>query len=260
MRRFGLMIVILLVVLGMTAFLWAPRWTPSRSAYPLQGIDVSAHQGEIDWAALPAQGVDFAYIKATEGGDFRDKAFARNWAGAAGAGIRQGAYHFFTLCRSGTEQAANFIRAVPVDGAGLPPAVDLEYLGNCGRRPTREQLHKELGDYLRLVEARYGRAAVLYLTQEFDRAYGITAAFDRPVWLRSIIFEPDFGSYNWTLWQASNFRRLEGVRGRVDWNALRTGLHQEYLFGGTAWPCPRFEPAKCRLPADAVLRHEQSSG
>src|SRR4051794_5467055 len=79
------------------AWTLAAAWHPSDSLYPLQGIDISHHQGAIDWARLPGQGVDFAYIKASEGGDHRDPAFAANWAGARKAGIRRGAYHFFTL-------------------------------------------------------------------------------------------------------------------------------------------------------------------
>jgi len=97
----------------LSARAYAPHWHPSDDLYPHQGIDVSHYQGRIDWRALPAQGVDFAYIKASEGGDLRDDAFAANWAGAERAGIARGAYHFFTLCRPGADQAANFIAAVP---------------------------------------------------------------------------------------------------------------------------------------------------
>ena len=222
MRRIGLVIVIL-AALVTTAFLWAPRWTPSRSAYPVQGIDVSAHQGAIDWAGLRGQGVDFAYIKASEGGDFRDSAFARNWAAAGRAGIRRGAYHFFTLCRPGADQAANFLAAVPDDPAALPAAVDLEFLGNCTKagRMTHADLRRELKTFLELVENRTGRPTLLYLTAEFDETYRVSASFDRPLWLRRIIFEPRFGARRWTLWQASNVRRLGGIDGRVDWNVAR---------------------------------------
>src|SRR5687768_3711582 len=96
----GIVIAPLLVVAGY-AVLGAKAWHPSEARYPTQGIDVSHHQGVIEWSLLSGQGVDFAYIKASEGGDFVDPAFARNWDGAGRAGIRRGAYHFFTLCRSG---------------------------------------------------------------------------------------------------------------------------------------------------------------
>lgn len=193
-------------------------WRPSERRYPYQGIDVSHHQGHIKWAKLPSQGVDFAYIKATEGSDHVDKRFLGNWSAADTAGIDRGAYHFFGLCSSGRAQAANFIRTVPYDSAALPPAVDLEFPGNCKRRPPRAKVHRELRDFLRIVEARYGKHAVLYLTPHFDKRYKISATFDRRLWLRSIKSKPKFGARPWHMWQASYTRRLHGVRGHVDWN------------------------------------------
>lgn len=170
---------------------------------------------------LPNAGVDFAYIKATEGGDYRDPMFAENWAGAKAAGIERGAYHFYSLCRPGAEQAANFIALVPRAPDALPPAIDLEYLGNCGKPVAVVAFQRELGIFIRLVELHYHRSVVLYLTDEFDRAYRVSAHFDRPLWLRSILREPRFGARPWTMWQASSFRRLPGISGRVDWNVVR---------------------------------------
>src|ERR687883_942901 len=63
-------------------------------ARPIQGIDVSRHQGRIDWASVSAAGTQFAFIKATEGGDHMDERFLENWQGAKAAGIPRAAYHF----------------------------------------------------------------------------------------------------------------------------------------------------------------------
>lgn len=209
-----------LAVLLLTAVgIWclAAGWHPWDRTYPRQGIDVSHHQGAIDWAVLPAQGVDFAYIKATEGGDYSDDRFALNWKSAARAGVPRGAYHFFTLCRPGADQAANFIATVPI-GLMLPPAIDLEFLGNCRSRMPAREVPAEVRTFVALVEARYNRRVILYLTREFDQAFGISTHLPNPLWLRSLVFEPGWSRRNWTLWQVSNFRRLRGVEGRVDWN------------------------------------------
>lgn len=189
--------------------------------YPRKGIDVSHHQGRIDWAGLPGQGISFAYMKATEGGSHRDRLFAANWAAAKAAGVDRGAYHYFTLCRSGADQAANFIATVPVDPAALAPAVDLEFLGNCGRRPSRDAFHADLAAFIRAVEARYGKQILLYLTDEFDRAYGVSARVNRPLWLRSLGREPDFGARPWSVWQLSHSKRIRGIATPVDWNVAR---------------------------------------
>ena len=71
----------------------------------VMGIDVSSHQRDIDWSQVSADGVGFAYIKATEGAGFTDSHFRSNWDGARAAGITPGAYHYFTLCSSGEKQA-----------------------------------------------------------------------------------------------------------------------------------------------------------
>ena len=219
--RWVLIALLLLAGAGIGAMLMAGHWTPSRSAYPVQGIDVSHHQGEIDWSQLPAQGVDFAYIKATEGGDFRDRLFPANWRGAGEAGIRRGAYHFFTLCRPGADQAANVIATVPREAGMMPIAVDLEYMGNCDQQVSVDQLHAELAAFIRAVEAHYGQPVILYLTREFDEAYQVSARVPRQLWLRRLVFEPAWTARPWTIWQVSNFRRLRGIEGRVDWNVWR---------------------------------------
>lgn len=207
--------------LAFAAYLYAGHWHPSDSRFPAQGIDVSHHQGAIDWRRLPEQGVDFAYIKASEGRDHRDRTFTANWTGARRAGIARGAYHFFTLCRPGADQAANFIAAVPAEPDALPPAVDLEYMGNCSRPVTSDRFHAELAAYISAVEAHYRKPVLLYLTAEFDRAYQVSARVDRPLWLRALIRQPGFGARPWLYWQVSNFRRLDGIEGRVDWNVRR---------------------------------------
>ena len=68
---------------------------PSKQDYPVRGVDLSYYQGNIDWDVLASQGVDFCFIKATEGIDHNDSQFAQNWETAQSAQIYVGAYHFF---------------------------------------------------------------------------------------------------------------------------------------------------------------------
>ena len=76
---------------------------------PVQGIDVSYFQGDIDWQKVGDAGVHFAYIKATEGGDRLDPKFIDNWRAAKQAGVARGAYHFMYWCRRANEQASWFM-------------------------------------------------------------------------------------------------------------------------------------------------------
>ncbi|VVC55113.1 Glycoside hydrolase family 25 (fragment) [Beijerinckiaceae bacterium RH AL1] len=90
---------------------------PAPTDFAIQGIDVSKYQGDVDWTAVANSGVRFAYIKATEGGDYLDEKFRQNWELSRASGIARGAYHFAYWCRPAQEQAAWFLANVPNDRA-----------------------------------------------------------------------------------------------------------------------------------------------
>jgi lysozyme len=205
----------LVPALGYLGFL---HYQPDRDRYPIRGIDVSHHQGRIDWAKVAADDVAFVYMKASEGGDHRDRRFVENWRGARAAGLDIGAYHFFTFCRAGAEQAKNFLAVAPADADALPPAVDLEFGGNCGRIPNGATMRRELDAFLAPVERAYGKSAVLYLTPEFFDAYRAHLPA-RALWRRSLLRAPD-ASPPWHLWQYHNRGRVDGIRGPVDLNVF----------------------------------------
>jgi lysozyme len=195
-----------------------PRYRPSLASGESYGVDVSHYQGEIDWRAVADDNIEFAYIKATEGRDWVDERFAANWSGARTAGIHVGAYHFFTLCRNGQDQAANFLRVVPINSADLPAAVDLEFPENCSQRPPIDVIHRELTVFLDTVEAATGHPVLIYVQDEFDDVYGIRAAFDSPSWQRSIRRRPS--DTRWVVWQFSYFADVAGIDGGVDMNVM----------------------------------------
>ena len=109
---------------------------PHPSDYPIHGIDVSKYQGDIDWSAVTGSGVKFAWIKATEGGDYADEKFAANWAAAKAAGVPRGAYHFVYWCRSPAEEIAWFEQHVPVEDDALPPVLDVEVDAELAHLPS----------------------------------------------------------------------------------------------------------------------------
>ena len=106
--------------------------------FGVHGIDISKYQGTIDWREVRRDGVSFAYIKATEGGDHHDATFLINWLAARDAGVARGAYHFYYWCRPAKEQLAWFKKHVPVDPTALPPVLDVEWTPfskTCPKRP-----------------------------------------------------------------------------------------------------------------------------
>ena len=222
-RRWPFVVVGALVVIGaIGAWVWfvrIPGYRPQLQSGERYGIDVSGHQGTIAWSRVASDNVSFAYLKATEGGDFVDDRFAANWQGAADAGLDRGAYHFFTLCRPGADQADHFLRTVPRDSKALPTAVDLEFVGNCSARPSRDALLYDLGVFVDKVEAATGKTVVLYILDDFDAQYGVRQAFDRPRGDRSILRRPDNDS--WLIWQASDKVLVTGIDGGVDLNVMK---------------------------------------
>lgn len=209
----------LVVVAVVGWYRWVPHHRPSLGEGERYGVDVSHHQGEIDWAAVAGDDIAFAYIKATEGATFVDDDFDRNWEGAGDAGLDRGAYHFFTLCRKGADQAENFLATVPDDDDALPPVIDLELAGNCPDRPSRDDVEREVRAFLRDVEAGTGQEVVLYVGADFEERYGLRDELARPLWHRRILRRPGFDG--WWMWQFTYRAEVDGIDGGVDLNVMR---------------------------------------
>lgn len=228
---------VLLVAVGLA---W---WTglvqvnnPSRDEFPIRGVDVSRYQGSIDWPILATQGVEFAYIKATEGSSHTDPAFAANLAGATSAGLRTGAYHFFSFDSPGTSQADKVIATVPAQPGQLPVAVDVEFYGDHWvDQPPVDTVRRELASLLDRLDEHYPSPAILYTTGEVYNRY-IAGAFPGvEVWIRDVWRQPDLADGRaWTFWQFSDRSRLDGYQGeeqfidlnvyagsRTDWEQYR---------------------------------------
>ena len=205
------------------AALWqvAIRWHPPASQYPVQGITLTAAQGEIHWPTLAAAGADFAYLLATDGDTGRDERFAENREGARAVGMRYGAIHIWQLRRLARGQATNFIATVPADAEALPPAVILRFDDNCDGRPDVDVMISELAIFLSMIEAHSENPAVIFVTRDFDEAYAITKRVERSFWLERRLFPPDYGAVPWAIWQASDIRRVEGVENPAPWNVVR---------------------------------------
>ena len=183
----------------------------------MHGIDVSHHQGAVDWQAVRASGVEFAFLKASEGADLRDPEFARSWVGAGRAGIARGAYHFFTFCAPGASQAANFASALGGSAGELPPVADVEFSGNCQQWQSLAAIRKELELFLAQVEGSVGRRPILYVTADARSRLLEGRFLEYPLWPRSVVFEPCAARFpHWLFWQFADNGRVPGISTLVD--------------------------------------------
>ena len=115
----------------------------NKDKYSVMGVDVAHYQGVIDWNKLEEQGVDFAFIKATEGSGHVDCFSKSNLNNISKTNIYHSAYHFFSFDSSGETQAENYISAVDKNKINLPPVIDVEYYGNKSKENPYPRVKKK---------------------------------------------------------------------------------------------------------------------
>lgn len=213
-----------------------PSTTAATNVCPtdvVEGIDVSAHQGVIDWSRVAGSGRAFAFIKATQGTYNTQATFDGHWRGAKAARVLRGAYHFFDPTKDGVEQARYFLAAIDAAGGlepdDLPPMLDLEcpsdareadaaptclYPGASGWVPP-EVLRERAYAWLDTVERAVGRKPVIYsYVSWFSRVTFTDARLaDYPLFIASIAMCPSV-PLPWTkptFWQYSFTGTVSGI-------------------------------------------------
>ncbi len=202
------------------------------------GIDVSYWQGTIDWAEVAADGVDFAFIRVSDGTGFLDPDFDYNWEGAAGVGIVRGAYQFFRPDQGGVEQAELLLDVMgPLGADDLPPVIDVE--ATEGFSPS--EIADEIGLWIDTVEAAIGRAPIIYTSPYFwNNSVESDDFADYPLWIANWEVScpnlPDPWS-DWAFWQDSDDGSVSGISGVVDTDYFNGSLADLLAFAGVTVEC-----------------------
>ncbi|SFT00962.1 lysozyme [Sulfitobacter marinus] len=199
---------------------WARR-TPQ--SYAVHGIDVARFQRPLDWGQARINGVNFAFIKATEGGDLLDPMFADHWRGAGRSGVARGAYHFYYFCTTPQTQARWFIQNVPKTPGMLPPVLDMEwnpFSPTCTLRPPANIVRRNAQIFLRILKAHYGQQPIVYTTPDFYEKNQMGRLGGTEFWLRSTAAHPSekYPNERWTFWQYTSTGRVPGALGDLDIN------------------------------------------
>ena len=227
-RHWGVLsVAVVLMSLGLAAAIYRfeqHQYPQSFAEYPVQGIDVSRHQGHIDWAKIDPKRYQFVFIKATEGGDYRDPNFRNNWQQARAQGLMVGGYHFFRNCKSGQAQAENFIAVVPKTAHSLAPVIDLEFQWQCPE-VTAEQLQREIAIMAQQLHKHYGKTPILYTTPNYYQSYIHGELANYPLWLQDFKHRAKaHDARPWLFWQYSQTGKVSGIHGAVDLNIFRGDL------------------------------------
>ena len=180
------------------------------------GIDVSNHQGQIDWdlVAKDAHDIKFVYIKASEGATYKDKRFKYNMTHAKASGLLAGAYHYFRMTSGAHKQFANFKVQLDACEFDLIPMVDVETLDG---KPVVE-LQDSLAVFIKLIKDEYSASPMIFGT---NRSYNTYCA---PRFNNLFLYIGRYGKSKpvingpgrYTIWQYSETGRIKGIDKNVD--------------------------------------------
>ena len=226
MRRskllFGLtMLFIVCVTGGIIAYCLSPRPRVTFKGY--QGIDVSNHQGKIDWKQVANdKNIQFVYIKATEGATHIDKSYSRNITEARKNGFKVGSYHYLRNTSKFKEQFNIFKKVAAKESQDLIPMVDVE-----------EHVDKDsIKLFCQLIESHYGKKPAIYGT---NRSYNSFCAPDFNDYVLMIgrygKKEPiiiGFGHYD--IWQYSEKGSIRGIPKKVDLDRMHPDFNIAKLY------------------------------
>ncbi|MCG7561318.1 glycoside hydrolase family 25 protein [Pseudoalteromonas sp. McH1-42] len=185
------------------------------------GIDVSHYQGTVDWQKVSQAGVQFVYIKATDGMTYRDPQFYAHFKGAKSAGLQVGAYHFFEPDDDPTKQFDNFMATLQGLELTLMPMLDVEITSNR----TPQQISNGVAQFMEAVKQRTGCETILYSYGDFWQENLSAQLANQPFWLADYADSPDVPqqAHAWWLWQYSDSAQVAGVRTSVDMDVVIAG-------------------------------------
>jgi GH25 family lysozyme M1 (1,4-beta-N-acetylmuramidase) len=203
----------------------------------VQGIDVSYYQGTIDWRAVRAAGVRFAYVRVSDGLTHIDSEFDRNWAEARAHGVLRGAYQFFRPGRDAAAQADLLLeRMGPLGPGDLPPVLDVETADGV----SPEALVAGVRTWLARVEAATGRRPIVYTGRNVWRTAAGNADVAAPLWIAQWgVTCPDLPPpwTDWTFWQTSATGSVPGISGDVDTDVFNGDLAALLALAGVDDTC-----------------------
>lgn len=196
----------------------------SRDRFPVCGIDISSHNGNIDFPKLAADSIDFVIIKATEGTSFKDSRFLHNYRQARRVGLKTGAYHFFRFDTDGMMQALNIINSIKYMPLDFPLMIDVEDWNNAKHIPAKDVVSRL--DAMIAYLNRNGYNVILYSNKDGFNRY-IKSHFDNlPLWICSFTDPPV--AAQWVFWQYSHRGSIDGIKGNVDLNTFN-GTRDQWL-------------------------------
>ena len=197
-----------------------------RYRYPVAGIDVSRHNGDIDFEQVRDDDYQFVFIKASEGKTYKDDAFERNYEQAREAGLKVGAYHFFRKNRTAREQADNLLAAIRGKHLDLPLVIDLEDDWGNGATVSRQTAIDRVMEMIDILAGK-GYRVMIYTNLDGYEKYYKDLLGDHDLWLCSFTSPDLLPHLPHVIQQFSHEGTVSGIDGNVDLNVWR-GSEKEW--------------------------------
>lgn len=197
----------------------------ARSASNIKVIDVSHHQASVDWKKVKVDGVQGAFIKATEGGSMIDMKLSSYATGATEAGLKVGYYHYAHPELNAPEtEAANFYRNTKQYRADFPHVLDVE--GKAADIGA-DKLTAWCVKWLQEVEKLSGHRAMVYTGASFAKSYLGASLAKWPLWVAHYGVDKPMDNATWAKWsvfQYTSSGKVAGIAGNVDVNAMEAAF------------------------------------
>ncbi len=191
----------------------------------IEGVDVSDKQGVINWRAVASGGKSFAFIRVTDGLQYRDKQFAANWSGAKSAGLLRGGYQYFEPTQNPIAQADMMLSMMgPLVSGDLPPTLDVETLsaapGGGGGPASLSATADGVAAWVDHVARATGMNPIVYTYPSFWAQLP-----PRGIERKAMLWAAHWGVprptvpgawKRWAFWQYTSTGSVPGIQGPVD--------------------------------------------
>jgi lysozyme len=193
----------------------------------VNGIDVSHHQGSINWSKVKQDSVAFCFIKSTEGSSFLDKNYKKNVKECRQNNILTGVYHFYKGRSNPKKQFENLKKNVNPNDLDFPPVIDLEYHTNeyLKHPKHKRKFITDLKVFEKLVRDYYGVSPIFYTNPPFYNNL-LKDDFENNLWICDLSGKSisNIDSTKLLFWQHSFNGKINGINGDVDLNVFKGNI------------------------------------
>lgn len=221
----------------------------------MKGIDVSVHNGKIDWKKVKDSGIEFAMIRAGYGNviEQKDKRFEENYSGAKAAGLKVGVYWFSYAYneKMAAQEAAVCLEILNGRELDMPIAFDFEYdsvkyAAKKGVTVTRTSATAIAAEFTKNIRES-GYDSMIYTNYDYiSRYYDMNRLAGNYLWLA--VWGGNRPSRTHSMWQYSAKGIVSGITGNVDMNNCYENFTKKPI------------PAPEKQPEEKVIKYTVKKG